>query len=110
MDYLKLMRIKHYIKNLLIFIPLFFSKNILDTYKLSAGLIGFMSFCLISSTIYIFNDICDVEKDRIHLKKKNRPIASGKISRTHALVLMGGLLIIFLSISLAFLPKQSIAF
>lgn len=110
MDYLKLMRVKHYVKNLSIFIPLFFNKNIFDPYKLSKGITGFILFCLISSSVYIFNDICDMEKDRMHLEKKKRPIASGKINKTQALVLMSSLILIPVIISLIFLPKQSIAF
>lgn len=95
MEYLKLMRIKHYIKNFLIFLPLFFSKEILyDLNKLIYVILGFVCFSFASSIIYIINDICDAPKDRLHETKKNRPIASGKISIKKALCL-----IIFLAIS-----------
>lgn len=77
---IKLFRVKHYLKNALIFFPLFFSKSILDDGYLMDVVFGFISFSLLSSVVYIFNDIQDVEKDRMHPKKKNRPIASGKIS------------------------------
>ena len=71
--YLKLIRINHWIKNFLIFLPLFFSlsfqiENIIKTFM------GFISFSFISSFIYIINDIKDIEKDRKHPRKKNRPL------------------------------------
>lgn len=87
-DYLKLMRIKHYIKNILVFIPLFFGGAIFDIGKLKTVGLGFACFCLISSAIYILNDYRDIEKDRMHPTKKNRPLASGKISSRNAIVVM----------------------
>lgn len=96
MDYLKLMRIKHYIKNFLIFLPLFFSKEIInDINKLLYVFIGFLSFCFISSIVYIINDIFDAPNDRLHETKKSRPIASGKVSVKNAIVLI--IILIFLS-------------
>lgn len=77
--YIKLLRIKHYIKNFLIFIPIFFAKNILDRSVLIPAIIGFFAFSFTSSAVYIINDIKDVEKDRMHPVKCNRPIASGEI-------------------------------
>lgn len=93
---LKLMRIKHYIKNLLIFAPLFFAKSFLDNELFFKVLLGFVSFCLVSSIVYIINDIHDVEKDREHPIKKNRPIASGEVSIKQAWSLALFLLIISL--------------
>lgn len=82
-NYVKLIRVKHWIKNLLIFIPMFFSKQInLD--NILTTLIGFFAFSFVASFIYIINDIRDVEKDKLHETKKNRPIASGKISKKNA--------------------------
>lgn len=102
MEYLKLMRIKHYIKNFLIFLPLFFSKEIINNVeKLLYVFIGFLSFCFVSSIVYIINDIFDAPKDRLHETKKYRPIASGKVSVKNAIVLI--IVLIFLSsISLIF--------
>lgn len=84
---LKVLRVKHYIKNFLVFIPLFFSGEILNDSKLMSVLFGFISFCLISSAVYILNDIRDVEQDRLHIKKRNRPIASGRVSIKKAMIL-----------------------
>lgn len=76
----KEMRIHHWIKNLLVLAPLFFSGNILDLKKLASSVFAFFSFCFVSSAIYILNDICDIEKDKNHPTKCKRPIASGEIS------------------------------
>lgn len=77
--YIKLMRVHHYIKNLLVFAPLIFSMNLLNIKLLVPSLFGFIAFCLISSLVYIINDIKDVEKDKLHPTKCNRPIASGAV-------------------------------
>ena len=95
--YLKLLRIKHYIKNLLIFLPLFFRKNILNKEKIIIAIIGFIIFSFTSSIVYIINDIKDVEKDRKHPIKKNRPIASGSISKRNAIIIALILLLIIIS-------------
>ena len=86
--YIKLLRVKHYIKNLLVFLPLFFGGAIFDIPKLINTAIGFVCFCLISSSIYIWNDYKDIEKDKKHPTKKNRPLASGQISKKTALIIM----------------------
>ena len=77
--YLKLIRINHWIKNFLIFLPLFFSLSF-QTENIIKTFMGFISFSFISSFIYIINDIKDIEKDRKHPRKKNRPLASKSIS------------------------------
>lgn len=111
MNYIKLMRPKHYIKNILIFVPLIFSGKFLNTNNFLQTLYGFIVFSLIASTIYIINDIKDKDKDRKHPTKKNRPIASGKVSVKSAIIEI--ILIVVVSALLAYflkLPKLSIAF
>ena len=93
-EYIKLIRVKHWIKNLLIFLPIFFSKNLGNQEKIISVIIGFISFSFVASSIYIINDIRDVEKDRKHPIKKNRPIASGKISIKNSIILSVLLLIV----------------
>ncbi len=88
LNYIKLIRPKHYIKNLLIFIPLIFSGQFFKSDNFIMTFIGFISFCLIASSIYIFNDIMDKEKDMKHETKKNRPIASGSVSVFKAKILI----------------------
>lgn len=83
--YIKLIRVKHYIKNLLIFLPIIFSQRITDITALTKTLITFILFCISTSIIYVVNDIKDIDKDRNHPKKKNRPLASGKISIKQAI-------------------------
>lgn len=94
LDYIKLMRPQHYIKNLLIFLPIIFSKNIFNIDLLKNTIIGAIAFSLMASIVYIINDIMDVEADRKHEKKKFRPIASGNVSITSAIILAIILLIV----------------
>lgn len=82
--YLKLIRLKHWLKNFLVFLPLFFNISILKVNLLFISIIGFFVFSLTSSIVYIINDIYDIEKDKAHLTKKNRPLASGEVSITKA--------------------------
>lgn len=86
-NYLKLMRVHHYLKNVLIFLPLFFSQNLFNVSLLKNALLGFLSFSILSSIVYIVNDIQDVEKDRKHPKKCKRPIASGAVWVKEAYIL-----------------------
>lgn len=85
---LKLMRVKHYIKNLLIFLPLIFSNNITNIKLLIQTILAFIIFSLITSIVYIFNDLKDVEKDKLHPTKKSRPLASGEITKKQAYIII----------------------
>lgn len=84
---LNLIRIKHWLKNLLVFVPLFFNGSLFDGTRLIATGLGFLGFSLMSSCIYIINDICDIEKDKNHPIKKYRPLASGVITKPAALII-----------------------
>src|SRR5512139_100182 len=75
----KTMRPRQWTKNVFIFAALVFDKQLLIVDSFLRTLAGFALFCLISSCVYIFNDLADVEADRQHPEKKNRPIASGKL-------------------------------
>jgi 4-hydroxybenzoate polyprenyltransferase len=99
--YLQEMRVRQWIKNLLVFAPLVFDQKLLETNLILSSILAFISFSLISSSIYVINDICDVEEDRKHPKKKHRPIAAGKISIFQAKILSS--LLIILSLSTAYL-------
>jgi len=92
--YLKLMRIHHYIKNLLILLPLIFSGKLFNIELIKINLLGFMSFSFIASFIYVINDIFDVSQDRLHPIKCKRPIASGDIEKKSAIIFAIFLLII----------------
>lgn len=85
--YLKLMRVHHYMKNLLVFAALIASGQLFTPDKLLGGLLGFLAFCATASAVYIINDIRDRDKDRLHPTKCKRPIASGAVS-VHSGVLL----------------------
>lgn len=105
MEYLKLIRIKHWIKNFLIFVPMLCARA-LSLNNIYVVLLGFFSFCFASSFIYIINDIKDIEKDRLHPIKKNRPLASGKISKRNGIILLVVMLVT--SILLNILAQKTI--
>ena len=85
---LKLLRLKQWTKNFFIFLPLFFSGQLLNVSMLLQCLVAFFAFSFAASSIYCFNDIYDVEADRLHSQKCKRPIASGKISVITAYAVM----------------------
>jgi 4-hydroxybenzoate polyprenyltransferase len=97
---LKLLRINHWIKNLYIFAPVFFSGQIINSEKLLQSLYAFFVFSLAASSIYVLNDIIDVEDDKAHPEKKDRPIASGKVSKNTAYFL--SLILLLASLTGAF--------
>lgn len=97
--YIKLMRVHHYIKNFLVFAALVCSGQLFNGEKLLAGALGFGAFCLISSVIYVVNDIRDVEKDRLHPTKCKRPIASGAVSVKQGWVLAVGLFVLSMGLN-----------
>lgn len=99
-EYFKLMRVKHYIKNLLIFLPLIFSLNFYNWEMDIKVILGFIVFSLICSIVYIINDTHDVEKDRKHPKKCKRPIAAGTVSKKEAYVLAIILFLIIITINI----------
>jgi len=93
-SHLKLIRIHHSMKNILIFFPIIFSGNLINMSLLVRNAFGFLAFSLVSSVVYIFNDIHDVESDRRHPTKRNRPIASGAVSVKSARYLAAFLLVV----------------
>ncbi len=99
-EYMKLIRIKHYTKNLLIFLPIIFSRNLLEVDLLTNVIFGFVLFCLTASIVYIFNDIKDIESDKLHPQKCKRPIASGKITKKQAIFIIIILAIVTMEIAL----------
>lgn len=78
--YLTSMRPKQFIKNSFVFVGIVFSGNLLNISMLAKVTAAFLVFCLISGAVYLINDIVDIEKDRRHPQKKNRPLAAGLIS------------------------------
>ena len=85
---IQLLRPLQWFKNVFVLAPLFFSNNLLNKELLWPTLLTFAAFCLVSSSIYCFNDIYDVEADRQHPRKCKRPIASGAVSVRMGYVMM----------------------
>ena len=86
-NYLKLVRIKQWYKNLVVFLPLVFTLSLLNLDSLFLTIVGFIALGLASSALYIRNDILDIDFDKQHPVKKLRPLASGKISKTNAYII-----------------------
>ncbi|HUT56141.1 MAG TPA: decaprenyl-phosphate phosphoribosyltransferase [bacterium] len=85
------MRPKQWIKNLIIFAPVAFAQKLFDPPMFLVSLAAFCCFCLASSGVYLLNDVTDREADRHHPEKKDRPIASGRLSVAAALAGMAAL-------------------
>lgn len=96
---LKSLRIRQWTKNIVIFIGIAYSGNALDWLYLQYSLQVFLAFCLVSSAVYLANDIIDRKRDRLHPQKKYRPIASGKLSPELASGIALGLAVVSLYIS-----------
>ena len=101
---IKVARPTHWIKNIFVFLPVFFGGALLNTTEVVAAALTFMSFSLAASAIYCLNDIIDVDADRAHPVKCKRPIASGAISIPQAYGMMTVSLLI--SIVLMFLLPE----
>ena len=91
--YLKLLRVEQWVKNLFVFIPLFFSGKIFETTQLFETIFSFIIFSFTASSIYVINDYSDIESDRAHPEKCRRPLASGEISVGRAKLVLVGLVI-----------------
>jgi 4-hydroxybenzoate polyprenyltransferase len=91
------LRVRQWTKNFLLFAALIFSGHALQYFYAIRSLLAFILFCLATGAVYIFNDISDIENDREHPVKKQRPFASGRIS-----LKAGWILLFFLSIGTLF--------
>jgi 4-hydroxybenzoate polyprenyltransferase len=87
-QYLRLLRPHQWLKNGFVFVGLLFGHGWSDPAKVQAALHAFAAFCLVSSAVYILNDLIDREQDRLHPKKRHRPLASGTVTPGAALLLM----------------------
>jgi 4-hydroxybenzoate polyprenyltransferase len=87
-DYLRLIRVRQWTKNMLIFAAPIFADRLFDPVSMEKAILAFAAFCLTASTIYVLNDWKDEESDRIHPDKKHRPLASGRVSHGEALALV----------------------
>ena len=86
MEYLKLLRVKHYLKNFLVFLPAIFSGMFFNQNIFFKAIVLFLTFSFVASIVYIINDLRDVQSDKCHPIKKNRPLASGKVSKKASII------------------------
>ena len=100
-----LLRPDQYVKNTFIFLPLFFGLKIANFDLLLKAILAFVTFSLISSAVYIFNDLYDIDQDRLHPTKQHRPLASGAITQSQSIALMSALFILGIALSCA-LPSS----
>lgn len=98
---IKAMRPHQWAKNVLVLLPLFFSHSYLEQGSLFAGLLAMAVFSMCASAIYIINDLLDIEADRKHLRKRNRPFAAGVLSPVAGCVASAGLLAVAFAISMS---------
>jgi 4-hydroxybenzoate polyprenyltransferase len=112
---LRALRVHQWVKNLLLFVPLIMSHRITDVALGLKGLLAFAAFSLCASSVYIINDLVDLESDRQHPTKRMRPFASGALQIQSGIVLvllmlMGALLIAALGLSPLFTTLLSLYF
>ncbi len=100
--YFELLRIKSWVKNGFLFLPLVFALKLLEQDLFLSVIIAFFSFSFCSSFIYIINDVLDAQADALHPRKKNRPIPSGKISSQLALMIGLGCLAVSFGLVFSF--------
>lgn len=93
-SFLQLIRIPQWSKNLFIFLPAFFDLKLLEENVLYHLGLTFLGFSFLASAVYVFNDMLDIESDKIHLKKRNRPLASGKVTKKEGIFLIILLLVL----------------
>lgn len=104
--YFNLLRIPQWIKNFFIFVPLVFSQHLFDLDYLKLSLLGFIIFSFVSSSIYIINDLIDINEDKFHPVKKFRPIPAGLVTKSKA----GIIAFILALISLLLIPFTDLSF
>jgi 4-hydroxybenzoate polyprenyltransferase len=96
---LRLARPSHWIKNLIVFAALVFSRQVTDAGAVAAAVVAFIAFCLASSAVYAFNDVLDRREDARHPTKRLRPVASGETSARAAVAMGAVLLVLALAVS-----------
>ncbi len=100
-----LMRPHQWVKNAFVAAPLFFTPSALHGAAVLAVLLGMLSFCALSSAVYILNDLMDREADRLHPDKRHRPLAAGTVSVPLALAMMAALVLGGLGLAFALAPR-----
>ncbi len=107
-NFLALIRIRQWYKNLVVFLAIIFSGNLFNLNLLFTTIIAFFSLALVSSSGYVINDLIDLKKDKLHPEKKNRPLAAGKIKKITAVI--AGLVLVSGGVYLALTLKNLFIF
>ena len=92
--FLRLIRVHQWVKNVFVFVPLLFSLHLFNKDYFITTLFAFLVFCLASSAIYVINDLVDIDSDKAHPVKKDRPLPSGAISQKIAVITASLLLVL----------------
>jgi 4-hydroxybenzoate polyprenyltransferase/phosphoserine phosphatase len=95
----KAMRVQHWVKNLLVFVPVMMAHELQNPRIMLAAVLAFLSFSLCASGIYLINDLLDLEADRQHPRKRNRPLASGALSLRAGMMLAPLLLLASIAVA-----------
>lgn len=107
LSFFSLIRIHHWLKNLLVLFPAFFSGKFFCPQELFLSFRAFFSFSLLASAVYIFNDLYDMKKDQRHPVKCHRPLASGKVSKLSAILMFLFLIVLSVVLDLAYSSTRS---
>ena len=100
MAFLRALRPHQWTKNLLVFAALLFSKHLFEPEPFLRTFLAFLAFCGLAGAVYLWNDIADIEQDRLHPKKKLRPLAAGELSIRNAT--LGAVALVVVALSLSF--------
>lgn len=106
-NYVSLLRVHQWVKNTFIFLPAFFALKIKDIAIVEQLIVCFFGFSLLASAVYIFNDMLDVESDRLHQVKRHRPLASRAVSFNEGIILIVVLLMLGLSVFIFFIKNEA---
>ena len=98
--FLRALRPHQWTKNLLVFAALLFSKHLFEPEPFLRALLAFVAFCGLSGAVYLWNDVADIEQDRLHPKKKKRPLAAGELSIRAAS--LGAIALVAVALALSF--------
>lgn len=99
---------QQWVKNVFVFLPIFFAGRFSEPDFLYSSLWAFILFCLVASCVYVLNDLSDIEKDKLHPEKKNRPLPSGEINKNSARFFLIALLVLIVSLCYVLMQRDTI--
>lgn len=106
MEIIRLIRPWQWVKNLFVFLPMFFAGQMGEVGHWGVSMVAFLSICLVASSIYCLNDIVDIDENRRHPRKRFRPVAKGTVSIKQAAVISGLLVLCGLAVPVVGFPWQ----